>query len=87
MSANMSTATATKAREQGPDLAESTARSIDKTVKGGTGLSIFHWLTIGAIGASIALFVSGKKELAIFIGLWPPTFQALKAASENKQDI
>ncbi len=39
------------------------------------------WLdivTLATIGASIALFVSGKREVGIFIGLWPPTIQALR---------
>ncbi|HET9533441.1 MAG TPA: hypothetical protein VFQ92_24020 [Blastocatellia bacterium] len=84
MSANMSSTTARKAQDQ-PDVAESMARRIDEPIKRTSGLSLFHWLTIGSIGASIALFLAGKKNAAIFIGLWPPTFQALKAASENKQ--
>ena len=85
MSANVSTSTAKTAQEVKPDAVEKAARSIDETVKSGTGLSLFHMLTLGSIGASIALYLAGKKELAIFIGLWPPTFQALKAASQNKQ--
>lgn len=87
MSANVSSSTARMAQgsQSTPDAVERTARSIDETVKKGTGLSLFHMLTLGSIGASIALFIAGKKNLAIFIGLWPPTFQALKAASENKQ--
>ena len=85
MSANVSTSTAKMAQEAKPDVVEKTARSIDETVKKGTGLSLFHMLTLGSIGASIALYLAGKKDLAIFIGLWPPTFQALKAASQTKQ--
>ena len=85
MSANVSTSTAKTAQEVKPDAVEKAARSIDETVKSGTGLSLFHVLTLGSIGASIALYLAGKKELAIFIGLWPPTFQALKAASQTKQ--
>lgn len=87
MSANVSTGTAKMAQgsQATPDAVERTARSIDETVKKGTGLSLFHMLTLGSIGASIALFIAGKKDLAIFIGLWPPTFQALKAASQSKQ--
>jgi hypothetical protein len=84
MSANVSSTTAKRAQDH-PDTAESMARRLDEPVKRTTGLSLFHWLTIGSIGASVALFLAGKKNLAIFIGLWPPTFQALKAASENKQ--
>ncbi|HXG66008.1 MAG TPA: hypothetical protein VNO70_12975 [Blastocatellia bacterium] len=84
MSANRTTEAATKSQST-PDAVESFGRSLDERVKRGTGLSLAHWLTIGSIGASIALFISGRKDLAIFIGLWPPTFQALKAASENMQ--
>jgi hypothetical protein len=84
MSANVSSTSAKRAQDQ-PDSAESMARRLDAPVKRTTGLSLFHWLTIGSIGASVALFLAGKKNLAIFIGLWPPTFQALKAASESKQ--
>ena len=85
MSANVTSSTAKMAQHATPDAVESTARAIDEKVKQGVGLSLFHILTLGSIGASIALFIAGKKNLAIFIGLWPPTFQALKAASENKQ--
>lgn len=85
MSANVSTSTAKMAQEGKPDVVERAARSVDETVKSGTGLSLFHMLTLGSIGASIALYLAGKKDLAIFIGLWPPTFQALKAASQTKQ--
>ena len=85
MSSNVSSTTAKMAQNQQPDVAETAARTIDQPVKRATGMSVFHWLTIGSIGASVALFLAGKKNLAIFIGLWPPTFQALKAASENKQ--
>lgn len=65
------------------DAAESMLQTIDESTKGATGVSLFHILTIGSIGASIALFLSGKKQAGIFVGLWPPTFQALKAAVEN----
>lgn len=85
MSANVTSTSAKMAQDSKPDAVEKTARNIDEAVKRGTGLSLFHILTLGSIGASIALFIAGKKNLAIFIGLWPPTFQALKAASENKQ--
>ena len=77
---------------QGPDggqkdVAESVLRTIDRSTKGATGISLFHILTLGSIGASIALFLSGKKQAGIFIGLWPPTFQALKSVADtNKED-
>jgi hypothetical protein len=75
----------TGAGEQGrTDVAESMLRTIDKSTQQSTGISLFHILTLGSIGASIALFLAGKKEAGIFVGLWPPTFQALKAVTEKK---
>jgi hypothetical protein len=65
------------------DKAESLARSIDEKTTNTTGISIFHILTAASIIGSIALFMNGKKLEAIFVGLWPPTFQALKSATEN----
>lgn len=87
----MSQATATRMSQETTtsngqtDIAESMLRGIDESTKQSTGVSLFHILTLGAIGASIALFLSGKKEAGIFVGLWPPTFQALKAVTERKQ--
>jgi hypothetical protein len=88
------TATATATRRgatatggEQTDLAESMLRTIDVSTKDATGVSLFHILTLGSIGASIALFASGKKLAGIFVGLWPPTFQALKAVADtNKED-
>jgi hypothetical protein len=69
------------------DVAESVLRTIDESTKSATGLSLFHILTLGSIGASIALFLSGKKQAGIFVGLWPPTFQALKSVADtNKKE-
>ena len=65
------------------DKAERLLHVIDAKAKSKTGVSIFHMLSLGAILASVALFVTGRKMAAIFIGLWPPTFQALKAAGEH----
>jgi hypothetical protein len=65
------------------DAVESMLRSADRSTTNATGTSLFHLLTLGSIGASIALFLAGKKQLAVFIGLWPPTFQALKAVVDK----
>jgi hypothetical protein len=88
----MAQATATRMEENytspggaNKDVAESMLRNLDETTKQSTGVSLFHILTLGSIGASIALFLSGKKEAAIFVGLWPPTFQALKAVTEKNK--
>ena len=86
------TATATRMDEYtqtgtgSKDVVESTARDLDQTTKQATGVSLFHLLTLGSIGASIALYLSGKKEAAIFVGLWPPTFQALKSVADTNKE-
>jgi hypothetical protein len=66
------------------DRAESMLRNIDMKATDKTGTSMFHILTIAAILGSIFLFMSGRRMEAIFVGLWPPTFQALKSAAEKK---
>ena len=69
------------------DVAESLIRTVDESTKQATGISLFHILTLGSIGASIALFLSGNKQAGIFVGLWPPTFQALKSVADtNKRE-
>ena len=72
---------------KGRDAAESMLKTVDDSTKGATGVSLIHILTFGSIGASIALYLAGKKSAAIFVGLWPPTFQALKSVADtNKQN-
>jgi len=71
----------------GKDVVESTLRTMDRSTKQAAGVSLFHILTLASIGGSLALFFAGKKSAAIFVGLWPPTFQALKAVADtNKED-
>jgi hypothetical protein len=65
------------------DKAEAMLRNIDETATARTGISFFHILTIVSIVGSVALFLSGRKIEGLFVGLWPPTFQALKSAAEN----
>jgi hypothetical protein len=65
------------------DAAETLIKTIDQSTKGTTGVSLFHILTLGSIGASIALFLAGKQQAGIFVGLWPPTFQALKSVVDK----
>lgn len=67
----------------GPDAAESMLKTVDDSTKGATGVSLFHILTFGSIGASIALYLAGKQRAGIFVGLWPPTFQALKSVVDK----
>jgi len=66
------------------DIAESLLNKVDAEVKSTSGISLFHILTFASIAGSIVLFLRGYKLGAIFVGLWPPTFQALKAASQKK---
>lgn len=68
------------------DVVEATLRTIDQSTKHATGVSLFHILTLGSIGASLALYFSGNKTAAIFVGLWPPTFQALKSVADTNKE-
>ena len=72
--------------EANRDVVESTLRTIDQSTKAATGTSLFHILTVASIGASLALFFSGKKSAGIFVGLWPPTFQALKSVADTNRE-
>ncbi|HLM60688.1 MAG TPA: hypothetical protein VK308_07790 [Pyrinomonadaceae bacterium] len=76
----------TDGSETRKDIAESVLATMDKSTKQATGISLFHILTIGSIGASIALFLSGKRMEGIFVGLWAPTFEALKTASDKSKN-
>jgi len=35
--------------------------------------SVYYGGVLGSIALSVALFVSGKRETGIFVGLWAPT--------------
>ncbi len=67
------------------DTAETMLHTVDEKVKSTSGVSLFHILTAASIIGSIVLFLRGNKLGAIFVGLWPPTFQALKASSRGKK--
>ena len=71
--------------QQGEDMMDSTANEVENQSRRVTGASALHWATLISIGASITLFLAGKRELAIFVGLWPPTFQALKSNAEHSR--
>ncbi len=68
----------------GTDRAEEFGRKVDKMTTEKSGMSVFHILALLSIVASIALFASGRRMEAIFVGLWPPTFEALKGSTENR---
>jgi len=67
------------------DVAESVLQKADQEVKPVSGISLFHLAAGLSIAVSLLLFLRGKKLEAIFIGLWPPTIEALKAASQKKK--
>jgi hypothetical protein len=35
---------------------------------------VWYWAAIGSIIASAVLFTSDKRDWALFVGQWPPTF-------------
>ncbi|MFN3324689.1 MAG: hypothetical protein ACK5AZ_14425 [Bryobacteraceae bacterium] len=60
------------------DILEERAQSFEERTRRATGMSLFHTLALASIGVSIALYLAGKKQAAIFVGLWPPTFEAMR---------
>ena len=77
--------TAMTATSNSNDVVESALLTVDESTKTATGVSLFHILTLASIGGSLALFFAGKKSAAIFVGLWPPTFQALKSVADTNK--
>lgn len=61
------------------DRMERGIHHLDEAVEHGSGISLLNMLTAASMVASLAFFFAGKKSLGIFLGLWPPTFQALKS--------
>ena len=51
------------------DAAESMLKTVDKSTQKATGISLFHILTLGSIGASIALYLEWQTEGRNF--RWP----------------
>jgi len=72
------------AHRGGSDLAEAALRMFDEGVTSKSKVSVFHVLTAASIIGAIALFLKGKKQEAIFVGLWPPTFEALRSAAKRR---
>jgi len=65
------------------DRAEAALRFLDEGISGKSRVSLFHVLTAASIIGAIALFLRGRKQEAIFLGLWPPTFEALRSAAKR----
>ena len=86
MAQDTPTFTGNQSMTAGKDVVEATLRTVDQSTKQAAGVSLFHILTLASIGGSLALFFAGKKSAAIFVGLWPPTFQALKAVADTNKE-
>ncbi len=35
---------------------------------------VYYWAGIGSILSSLVLYLMGRKQEALFVGQWPPTF-------------
>lgn len=46
---------------------------------------VYYWAGIASIFASLALQLSGKKQQALFVGQWPPTFFILAVLYKKVQ--
>ena len=66
------------------DRAETVLRSLDEKMGARSGISVFHVLTAASILGSLLLFLRGRKMEGIFVGLWPPTFEALRSAAKRR---
>ena len=66
------------------DRAETVLQAVDERMSRGSGVSIFHLFTLASIVGSLVLFMRGRKMEGIFVGLWPPTFEALRSASKRR---
>ena len=66
-------------------MIETTAPRTARPVGRKIGFSICHALLLASTGASIASFVSGRKELAICAGRESPAIEVLRIAVNNRQ--
>jgi hypothetical protein len=79
----MAIATAQDRAKAAIAMAEETIRELEETVQSmpeRTERGISSWLlgaALGSIAIALTLFARKKKEDAMFVGLWAPTFLAL----------
>lgn len=68
-----------KAKETGKQVAEKARSGFQQalTVPEKVPVSVYEGMTLGSILISIGLFAGKKRDAAIFVGLWAPTFLAL----------
>jgi hypothetical protein len=60
------------------ESAQGTIRSADELARRHTGMNLWRWLTLGSVGAAVALFATGKKNLALLVGTAPATLSAFR---------
>lgn len=75
---------ANRTAHTGADRVESALRTIDEKTTERAGVGLFHALALASILGAIVLFLRGRKLEGIFMGLWPPTFEALSSASRRR---
>jgi len=66
------------------DLGETAVRKIDQQSMRKVGVGALHILSLASIVGSLLLFMRGRKIEGIFMGLWPPTFEALSSAANRR---
>ncbi len=67
------------------DYTEEALQGAELATKRSTGFSLFHALTFGSIGLSLYLYwVADRKMDGLFVGLWAPTFEALRSSFQDR---
>ncbi len=70
----------TQTRDSYADMADSFDGTADQALAGvfqpleQLSPSVYVGATLGSIALAIALYLSGRKDSGIFVGLWAPTF-------------
>ena len=67
------------------DRGEATVRKVDQGSMRKVGIGALHLLSLASIAGSLLLFLRGRKMEGIFMGLWPPTFEAISAVANRRQ--
>lgn len=55
-------------------IREGKTTSVIERVTARAPSQLWLWLAGGSIAASITLFMKGRKQAGLLVGLWPPTF-------------
>ena len=58
-----------------------------EAVPGAGDSSTWYNLCLTTIGLAAVLYLAGRKSLATFVGLWPPTFAAMGNRAEINEEI